>query len=53
LVHSGLSEIDRWLERLRSAMEANYDRLDQLLATLPDETQRPTPRRKRTRKDRS
>ncbi len=53
LVPHGLSEIDRWLERLRSAMEANYDRLDQLLATLPDETQRPTPRRKRTRKDRS
>ena len=52
LVPHGLSEIDRWLERLRSAMEANYDRLDQLLANLPNETQRPTSRRKRKRKDR-
>ena len=49
---NGLSEIDRWLERLRSAMEANYERLDQLLANLPNETQHPTPRRKRKRKDR-
>ncbi len=32
LAPSGISAIDEWLEHLRAALEANYDRLDALLA---------------------
>lgn len=35
LVPEAIGEIDVWLEMLRKALEANYDRLDALLATLP------------------
>ncbi len=32
LARGGITEIDRWLEQLRKALEANYSRLDALLA---------------------
>ena len=35
LVPEAMIEIDRWLDMLRKALSANYDRLDQVLATLP------------------
>ena len=35
LVPEAMIEIDRWLDMLRKALSANYDRLDQILATLP------------------
>lgn len=31
-----IDEIDRWLDWLRTAMEANYDRLDAVLADLEE-----------------
>lgn len=33
LAAEGVAEIDRWLEMLRNALSANYDRLDALLAS--------------------
>ena len=47
LAPAGVKAIDRWLDMLRTALEANYDRLDDLLA----ETAPPTPPKKR--KDRT
>lgn len=35
LASAGLSAIDLWLAHLRSALETNYDRLDELLAETP------------------
>ncbi len=32
LVPGGIAEIDQWLGLLRKALEANYDRLDKILA---------------------
>lgn len=34
LAPQAIKEIDRWLDWLRKAMEANYDRLDAVLAEL-------------------
>ncbi|MCV9941259.1 metalloregulator ArsR/SmtB family transcription factor [Boseaceae bacterium BT-24-1] len=34
LAPGALEEIDKWLAMLRRALEANYDRLDQLLADM-------------------
>ena len=34
LAPGALAEIDKWLAMLRQALEANYDRLDQLLAEM-------------------
>jgi len=34
LAPEALSEIDRWLEMLRTALETNYDRLDRLLSDM-------------------
>lgn len=34
LAHAGIEAVDQWLEMLRQALERNYDRLDQVLATL-------------------
>jgi DNA-binding transcriptional ArsR family regulator len=45
LAPKGFQEIDRWLEPFRRAMEANYTRLDRLLATL----QQPPRKEKRKR----
>src|SRR5688500_13273948 len=41
LAPGALSQIDQWLAMLRQAYEANFDRLDQLLATNPpDDTEK-------------
>ena len=42
LAPDGIKEIDRWLSMLRDALEKNYDRLDDVLATL-----KPKPRKDR------
>lgn len=34
LAPDGIAEIDRWLATLRTALEANYDRLDDVLAAM-------------------
>jgi DNA-binding transcriptional ArsR family regulator len=34
LAKEGLASMERWLEMLRSALEANYDRLDTVLAEI-------------------
>ena len=34
LATAGIDAMDRWLEMLRTALERNYDRLDQVLATM-------------------
>ena len=41
LAEDGIAAMDRWLETLRTALERNYDRLDQVLATME-----PTSRKK-------
>lgn len=41
LAKSGIDAMDRWLEMLRTALERNYDRLDQVLANMES-----TPRKK-------
>ena len=35
LASAGIEAMDQWLAMLRKALEQNYDRLDQVLATLP------------------
>ena len=43
LAPGALEEIDKWLAMLRRALEANYDRLDQLLAEMePGKEEDPT-----------
>lgn len=37
LAKQGVESVDRWLDMLRSALETNYDRLDQVLANLKPE----------------
>lgn len=37
LAPDGLAEIDRWLAMLRQTLEANYARLDTVLAQMPPE----------------
>lgn len=39
LAPTALEELEEWLAMLRRALEANYERLDQLLATLTAEPQ--------------
>src|SRR5882757_5013276 len=34
LASAGITEIDQWLGMLRDALAANYDRLDEVLATM-------------------
>jgi hypothetical protein len=34
LAPSAISEIDRWLDKLRQALAKNYDRLDDVLAGM-------------------
>ena len=38
-----ITEIDRWLEMLRGALSANYDRLDAVLADMTPKTEKETP----------
>jgi DNA-binding transcriptional ArsR family regulator len=37
LAKQGVESVDRWLDMLRSALEKNYDRLDQVLADMKPE----------------
>jgi DNA-binding transcriptional ArsR family regulator len=37
LAPGAISEIDQWLAMLRRGLEANYDRLDAVLAAMPPE----------------
>ena len=37
------AEIDRWLEMLRQALTANYDRLDDVLASMDSNEKKGTP----------
>ena len=43
LAPAGIAEIDRWLEMLRQALAANYDRLDQVLAAMTTNENKRTP----------
>jgi DNA-binding transcriptional ArsR family regulator len=38
LAKPGIEEIDQWLDMLRRALSANYDRLDQVLAQMKPDT---------------
>ena len=40
LAPAAISEIDRWLDMLRHALERNYDRLDAVLAEMKEEEER-------------
>lgn len=37
LAPTALEELEEWLTMLRRALEANYERLDRLLATIPQD----------------
>ena len=43
LAPAAITEIDRWLEMLRGALSANYDRLDAVLAHMTPKTEKETP----------
>jgi DNA-binding transcriptional ArsR family regulator len=43
LAPSGIAEIDQWLAILRNALAQNYDRLDQVLATMKPEEREDVP----------
>ena len=43
LAPAGIAEIDRWLEMLRQALAANYDRLDQVIAAMTTNENKRTP----------
>jgi len=40
LAPAGITEIDQWLAMLRDALAANYDRLDEVLATMKPKRKR-------------
>lgn len=42
LAKAGIEAMDQWLGMLRRAMEASYDRLDQVLATMSQQTKEET-----------
>jgi DNA-binding transcriptional ArsR family regulator len=42
---AAISEVDRWLDMLREALAANYDRLDALLAEIDTDDQDSPPRK--------
>lgn len=42
LASAGIDAIDQWLAILRSALEKNYERLDQMLAGITPKTKRKT-----------
>jgi DNA-binding transcriptional ArsR family regulator len=37
LAKAGIDAMDQWLEMLRKAMENNYERLDEILATMQEQ----------------
>jgi DNA-binding transcriptional ArsR family regulator len=43
LAPGGIAAIDQWLAMLREALARNYDRLDDLLATMQSETREDEP----------
>jgi DNA-binding transcriptional ArsR family regulator len=43
LAPAGIVEIDQWLDMMRRAFEANYDRLDQVLAAMNTNEKKGTP----------
>jgi DNA-binding transcriptional ArsR family regulator len=43
LAKSGIEAMDQWLAMLRKALEKNYDRLDQVLATMEAKKKEETP----------
>ena len=43
LAPAGIAEIDRWLEMMRRALDANFDRLDQVLAGMNTNDKKGTP----------
>jgi DNA-binding transcriptional ArsR family regulator len=43
LAPAGIAEIDRWLEMMRRALNANFDRLDQVLAGMNPNDPKGTP----------
>ncbi len=43
LAKDGIAAIDQWLARLRDALEQNYERLDQILASTQPENRKETP----------
>jgi DNA-binding transcriptional ArsR family regulator len=45
LAKGAVDEIDQWLEMLRNALEANYDRLDTVLAEMEQRTDKPKKRK--------
>ena len=47
LAAPALDRLERWLSDLRAVMDANYDRLDALLATMPRHPAPPIPQRNR------
>jgi DNA-binding transcriptional ArsR family regulator len=40
LAKAGIDAMDQWLAMLRKAVEKNYDRLDEVLATMENDTER-------------
>jgi DNA-binding transcriptional ArsR family regulator len=40
LAKAGIEAMDQWLAMLRKALEKNYERLDDVLATMENETER-------------
>jgi DNA-binding transcriptional ArsR family regulator len=40
LAKAGIDQMDHWLTMLRKALEKNYDRLDEVLATMESNTKR-------------
>jgi DNA-binding transcriptional ArsR family regulator len=40
LAKAGIEAMDQWLAMLRKALEKNYERLDQVLATMQSDTER-------------
>jgi DNA-binding transcriptional ArsR family regulator len=43
LAPDGMAEIDQWLGLLRQALAKNYDRLDEVLATIQPEERKDRP----------
>jgi DNA-binding transcriptional ArsR family regulator len=43
LAPDGMAEIDQWLGMLRQALAKNYDRLDEILATIQPEERKDRP----------
>jgi len=39
----GITEIDQWLGKLREALAANYERLDEVLATIKPKNRKDPP----------